>query len=106
MLRVCERLSGGDKHCRRIPARAPRTHSVAPVFHNEPKGETMIRTTRIIAALSLFAVAACAGKPDHTASADEVTQIMTMSALHVTIADNAPKPVKYGVEDGNVFNYY
>lgn len=82
----------------------------------------MKSTARIIAALSIVAAAGCAGKTDQLASADEVTQIMTVSALHVAIADNAPsgnvfeysspvnapapQPVKYGVNDGNVFEYY
>jgi hypothetical protein len=77
---------------------------------------------RIIAALSLLAAAGCAGKAEQLATADEVTQIMTVSALHVAIADNAPsgnvfeysspvsapaaQPVKYGVNDGNVFEYH
>jgi hypothetical protein len=81
----------------------------------------MKSTARIIAALSLVAVAGCAGKMDQMASHDEVTQIMTVSALKVAITDNgqtgnvfeysspmsvpAAQPVKYGVQNGNVFEY-
>ena len=82
----------------------------------------MKSTARIIAALSFVAVAGCAGKVDSmAASHDEVTQIMTVSALQVSIADDkqngnvfeysspmsmpAAQPVKYGVENGNVFEY-
>ena len=81
----------------------------------------MKSTARIIAALSFVAVAGCAGKLDQAANADEVTQIMTVSALKVAIADNgqsgnvfeyssptpaaATQPVKYGVQNGNVFEY-
>jgi hypothetical protein len=82
----------------------------------------MKSTIRIIAALSLFAVAACAGKMDQVATADEVTQFMTVGALKVSMADNAPsgnvyeysspvtapapQPMKYGVANGNVFEYH
>ena len=82
----------------------------------------MKSTARIIAALSFIAVAGCAGKMDQMATHDEVTQIMTVSALKVAIADNgqsgnvfeysspmsmpAQQPVKYGVENGNVFEYH
>jgi hypothetical protein len=76
---------------------------------------------KVVAAFSIIAAAGCAGNLDQTATADEVTQIMTVSALNVAIADNAssgnvfeysspvtapaPQPVKYGVENGNVFEY-
>lgn len=82
----------------------------------------MKSTARIIAALSFVAVAGCAGKLDQTAAADEATQIMTVSALKVAIADSgksgnvfeyssptpmpAAKPVQYAVANGNVFEYY
>jgi hypothetical protein len=54
-------------------------------------------TLSIIAALSLLAAAGCAGKVDQVAMHDEVTQIMTVSALKVAIADNA--------QSGNVYEY-
>jgi hypothetical protein len=57
----------------------------------------MKSTIKIIAALSMLAAAGCAGKLDQVATADEVTQIMTVSELKVAIADNAPS--------GNVYEY-
>jgi hypothetical protein len=82
----------------------------------------MKSTARIIAALSFVAVAGCAGNMDQIAAHDEATQIMTVSALKVAIADNgqsgnvyeyssptpmpAAKPVQYAVANGNVFEYY
>ncbi len=57
----------------------------------------MKSTVRIVATLSLIAAAGCAGKMDQLATHDEVTQIMTVSALKVAIPDNAPS--------GNVFEY-
>ena len=57
----------------------------------------MKSTLSIIAALSLLAAAGCAGKVDQMAAHDEVTQIMTVAALDVAIADKAPS--------GNVFEY-